>query len=88
MKKFWSYFRLFITSMGLAMILLIFYTAIKMLFDSQQKNIIDYYKSLADRLSIFMYTWNTLILSVIIFILLLIYYKGKSPFGNSLNRFN
>ena len=83
MKKFSSYFRLFITSMGLAMILLVCYSAIKMLFDLQQKNIIDYYKALADRLSISIFTWNTLILSVIIFILLLIYYKGKTPFGNS-----
>ena len=88
MNKFWSYFRLFVTSMGIALILLIFYTAIKMLFDLKQKNIIDYYKTLADRLSISMYTWNTLILSVIIFILLLIYYKGKSPFGNSQNGYN
>ncbi len=81
MEKIWSYFRLFVTSMGITLILLIFFTGISMLFDLQQKNVIDYYKALADRLSVSIYTWNSLIISVIIFALLLIFYKGKSPFN-------
>ncbi len=81
MEKIWSYFRLFVTSMGITLILLIFFSGISMLFDLQQKNVIDYYKALADRLSVSIYTWNSLIISVIIFALLLIFYKGKSPFN-------
>ncbi len=80
MAKIWSYFRLFVVAMGIALILLVIYTGFCLLLEMRQKNFFEYYKALVDELSVSMYTWNSFLVSIIIYIILLIYYKGKSPF--------
>jgi hypothetical protein len=80
MAKIWSYIRLFVVAMGIALILLVFYTGLCMLLEMHQKNFFEYYKALVDELSVSIYTWNSFLDSIIIYIILLIYYKGKSPF--------
>jgi len=80
MVKIWSYIRLFFVSMGMMLFLLVLFSAIKMLISERHENVIEYFKTLVDQLSNNILTWNSFFASIIIFIILLIYYKGKSPF--------
>lgn len=80
MVKIWNYVRLFFVSMGMMLILLVLYSAIKVFLSMSHKNVFEYFKTLVDNLSNYILTWNSFFASIIIFIILLIYYKGKTPF--------
>jgi len=80
MVKIWNYIRLFFVSMGMMLILLVLYSAIKIFFGANHKNVFEYYNTLVDYLSNYILTWNSFFASTIIFFVLLIYYKGKTPF--------
>ncbi len=79
MKKFMSIFNLFIFSMGIPLVLLVFYSGIFALLNINPVNLTGFYNVFRERFSIFIFSWSFFIISVLIFILLLIVFKGKNP---------
>ena len=80
MKEIWSYINLFFASMGITLILLIFYSSIDVFVNVHLSGILEYYKTLVDKLSYPIFGLNFFIFSTIFFIILLIINNGKSSF--------
>jgi hypothetical protein len=53
---------------------------ISLLLDNKQSGLFSFYKALTLKISESIFTWNSFIVTIIIFVLFLIFYRGKSPF--------
>jgi len=80
MKILWSYYRLFLVSMGFTLIMIVFKAMISLLLDNRHNGLISFYKAWILKISESIFTWNSFFVTIIIFALFLIFYRGKSPF--------
>lgn len=80
MRKIWPYIRLYFVSMGFTLILINLKALIGLLLDNNQPGLVSFYKAFILRISESNHTWNSFVVSVLIFVMFLIYYRGKTPF--------
>jgi len=66
--------------MGVSMILIIFKAMISLLLDNKHTGLVSFYKAWILKISESIFTWNSFVVTIIIFVLFLVFYRGKSPF--------
>jgi len=80
MKKILAYLNLFLASMGIPLVLLVFYSGIFALVNMNPVSLVGFYSAFREKFSISIFSLNFFIVAAVLFIIILIFNKGKVPF--------